>query len=335
MNLAFTDISSSFANMVQQVIPRGIMSDSHNSDGQTSQFAEKLSQIFKKIENDENHSYLMAQPDTQNSHYKKFMDSLLEKLNGEKGKSFVAALQNIFLIFSNKDLKNAFIDTDGLAALKKMLLQSGFKESDVDDLIAEFLDNQENQSIALNDLLEKLFDLPRENKLVKEDDPGKFLEVSTIPFLESLMNSLKIPDQKIQEILTLADKGEKGLDLDFIISKLKDLQKESFYAGNHYKIQDNDEYFSLLLKHLGIGNKHSKDSSFTLTDLVDSLETLRVKKAQQHDITPKASFYDKTNIENEKSLDTLATLFNHITPKASFYDKSFYDKTNIENEKSL
>ena len=317
MNLAFTDISSSFANMVQQVIPREIMSDSHNSDGQTSQFSEKLSQIFKKIENYENSSSPMAQPDTQNNHCEKFMDSLLEKLNSEKGQGFVAAVQNIFLMFSNKDLKNTLIDTDGLAALKKMLLQAGFKESDINDLIADFLENQENQSIALNDLLDKLFDLPMEDKLFNEDDPGNFLEISTIPFLESLMNSLKIPDQKIQEILTQADRGEKGLDLDFIIAKLQGLQKESFYTGSQYKNQENDENFSLFLKQLGIGNKNSKDSSFTLTDMVDSLERLRAKKTQQHDMTSMANLDDKKNMGQEKSMETLEALLKGLSFKNS------------------
>ncbi|MCP4673016.1 MAG: flagellar hook-length control protein FliK [Desulfobacula sp.] len=314
MNLAFTDISSSFANMVQQNIPREFMSDSHNSDWQTSQFAEKLNQIFKKIENGDKSSYHMVKSDTQNNHSEKLMDFLSEKLNDEKGSGFVAALQNIFLILSNNDLNNTLIDADGLAKLKALLLEAGFKESDIDNLMADFLENQENQSISLNELLDKLFDLQEENKSLKEDNPDNYLEISTLPFLESLMNSLQIPDQKVQEILTLADRGDKGLDLDFIISKLQDLQKESFYSGNNYSIQGDDGNFSLLLKQLGIENKYSKGSSFTLTDLVDSLETLRVNKIQN---TSTASLEDKNNMGNEKSLDILEALLKGLKFKNS------------------
>ncbi len=317
MNFNFTDISSAFANMVQQDIPREFISDKDDTYFPKQQFAEKLSKILKKIEGSEEQTSLVSKLDFSKNNFKNDIESLLEKINKQHGKSFISKLQNMFLMLSNQDLKNASLEGEGLEALKKILLKAGFKESDINSLIAELSEGSENSEISLNDLFDKLFDLPKDTELFQEEDPGNYLEISTIPYLESLMNSLKIPHEKINEILTLAERGEKGLDFDFIISKLQGLQKESFYNGNQYKIQDNDENFRMLLKQLGIENQYSKDSSFTLTDLVDSLEKIRGKKAQQHDITPQASLVDRKNMGNEKSLDTLEALLKGLKIKNS------------------
>ena len=309
MNLTFTDISSAFANMVQQNIPKEVMPDIDTTGGQKLQFAEKLNKILEKIEGSETNNNSLAKLDSGKNNSEKVVAFLSEELNKEKGTGFVAALQNIFLMLSNQDLKNASINADGLEELKKMLLKAGFKESDINDLIAELSENQDNKNISLNELLDKLFELSLENRTFKEDESENYLEISAIPFLESLMKSLNIPEERIQEILTKADSGEKGLDLDSIIANLQDLQKESFYTGKQYKTRDNDENFSLLLKQMGLEQNKSDASSLTLADLVDSLEKLRAEISQHKPATALTNSDDQKNLASEKSLDILEALF--------------------------
>lgn len=309
MDLTFTDISSSFANMVQESLPKEIMVDTDNRGAQKLQFAEKLNKVLEKIEGAEANNNFFAKLDSMKNHSDKTVALMSEELNKEKGTGFVAALQKIFLMLSNQDLKNASINADGLEALKKMLLKAGFKESDINDLIAELSENQDNKNIPLNELLDKLFELSLENRSFKEDESENYLEISSMPFLESLMKSLNIPEERVQEILMAADRGEKGLDLDYIIEKLQDLQKESFYTGNQYKTRENDENFRLLLKQMSFEQNKPNASPLTLADLVDSLENLRAKLAQQKNIAMETVFDNQKSMINEKPLDMLEALF--------------------------
>ena len=103
MNLAFTDISNAFSNMVQQDNPKEIISGLKNWDSEKPQFAEKLSEVVEKIENFEKSSSAftsrstVANPkvDSVQNDSEKIINFLSEKLNKAKGTGFVAALQNI------------------------------------------------------------------------------------------------------------------------------------------------------------------------------------------------------------------------------------------------
>ncbi len=237
-------------------------------------------------------------------------------------------------MLSNHNLKKASIDRDGLGILKKMLMQEGFKESDINRLLADLLDDQEKGNISLEDLFDKLFDLQVENTSFKEDSSENYLEVSTIPFLESLMNSLTIPKQRISEILTHAEISGKGLDLDFIIEKLQDLQKESFYKGNKYRTPENDENFKLLLEQMGFEKNASARSSLHLSDLVGFLETLRSKISQPQDKLMGFDSDDQKSVTNEKSLALLEALFKGLKFKnqESRFQVFEFSESQIKNQ---
>jgi hypothetical protein len=293
MDFKFTDISSTFSDMVQNDIPKDIMSNTDKSGSQDQLFFDKLSAVIKRIESRDNEEPAIAQSQasikTQDQSQapvqtmqsgKKFesdegMISSLKKLSCKKGFAFVSSLKNIFLALSKGELKNISIDSEGLAALKKMLMKAGFAESDIDDLLVELSQEFEGKDLTLDVLFAKLFDL--EPDLESEPDMGQetFLEMSALPFLESILNSLGIPKDKIQEILTKADTGGNGISLDVMIEELSILQKQSFYSGNGFTTREGDDSSQLLLKQLGLEDGESKTSQFTINDLVSSLEKLR------------------------------------------------------------
>ncbi|RLB97670.1 MAG: hypothetical protein DRH34_14910, partial [Deltaproteobacteria bacterium] len=248
---------------------------------------------------------------------------LSEKLNSEERLDFVLALKNIFLMLSKGDLKNISIDSQGLEALKKMLLNAGFEENDIIDLFDKFSEELGNNTLAMDDLLDRLFDLSLEVESDTEIFDESFLETSAIPFLESILNSLGIPKEKISEILYEADRGEKGISLEVFIEKLQDLQKKSFYTGNHIETQEGDDNFSLLIKQLGFEKNESKTSALTLNEFVSSLEKLYQKISQQQ-----AAAYSQTDIDpkfaaNGKPLDLLSSLFKGL----EFKNKNAETKT--------
>jgi len=333
MNLPFANVSKSFLNMVQQDVPREVMSNTDNTGPQKQMFAEELSKTLEKIEHHENEASLQTKSgQTNQAQVNQFQASedssrainyLSEKLNSEERLDFVLALKNIFLMLSKGDLKNISIDSQGLEALKKMLLNAGFEENDIIDLFDKFSEELGNNTLAMDDLLDRLFDLSLEVESDTEIFDESFLETSAIPFLESILNSLGIPKEKISEIFYEADRGEKGISLEVFIEKLQDLQKKSFYTGNHIETQEGDDNFSLLIKQLGLELNESKTSALTLNEFVSSLEKLYQKISQQQ-----AAAYSQTDIDpkpvvNEKSFDLLHTLFTGM----EFKNKNVETKT--------
>ncbi|MBU2629608.1 MAG: flagellar hook-length control protein FliK, partial [Proteobacteria bacterium] len=302
-------VSSSFLNMVQQDIPRDVLFDADTAGSRNQLFAEKLSKTMEKASGAKDEAPSQTQIDPASQDPETIMEFLSEKLGREKGINFVSGLKNFFLMLSNGNLKNVSIDGDGLEALKKMLLKAGFAEDELNVLIAELSEEFENKTLTLDDVLDKLFALPLDEKSDTALLQDNYLETSALPFLETILNAFGISQEKIQEIFSEADKGEKGISLDVVLEKLQPLQKASFYTGNQYKTQEGDDSFKLLFKQLGLEHDTPKTSGLTLDEFVDSLSKLRQTMAQQQmggeglkDINQKA-------MADEKSMDLFKTLF--------------------------
>jgi len=311
MNFTFEDISSSYLNMAQPEFSGQTMLNNDHTGSQNQVFAEKLNKTLEKIEQHANKE--MIQPDSyrKNEDVDEIVELLSDKLKDEKGVGFVSALKNIFLMLSNGDLKNISIDAEGLETLKKMLLKAGFKEGDVNDLLLTLSDESEKNGLTMDDVLDSLFDLPLDDESDEDSLQENFLEISSLPFLESILGSLGLDPEKIQEILGKADKGEKGISIDVIIENLQKLQKEAFYSGNEYKTQEGDDSFKQLFESINLELDGSKKSSLTLNELVSSLEQLKRKISQQQATTDDG----KANNATEKSQDLLNELFKGLKVK--------------------
>lgn len=350
MNFTFTDVSSSFSNMVQPDHSRDVMSNTDRTGSRTQLFDEKLSKALENVERLEE-KILPQSNQVKANRFKanqvkttkdsdKIIDHLSKKLSHEKGPGFVSALKNMFSMLSNGDLKTGSIDADGLEALKKILLKAGFKENDINDLMAELSEESENKDLTLDDLFDKLFELPFEADSKTETGRENFLEISALPFLESILNSLGIPREKTQEILNEADKGDKGISLDVILENLQTLQKKSFYTQNHYETSEGDDNFRQLFKQLGLDQGESTISPLTLDEFVTSLEKLRNKISQQQAPAEVANQNDQKPIANEKPLDLFTALFKGVdlenkTAESQAFEFSFEQIKNQFKNKLL
>ncbi|CCK81737.1 FliK: predicted flagellar hook-length control protein [Desulfobacula toluolica Tol2] len=245
-------------------------------------------------------------------------------------------------------------------------MKAGFNENDINDFIAELSEEFENKDLSLADLFDKLFELPFEeaSETKTETDQENFLEISALPFLESILNSLGIPREKTQEILNKAQKGDKGISLDVILEDLQSIQKKSFYTQNHYEANNVDDNFRSLFKQLGLehsestisqdtslreassleennlGQNKSRVSPLTLNELVGSLEKLRKKISQPQAQTEMPGQNDQKPIANEKSLDLFNALFKGVelennTAETRAFDFSFEQIKNQFKDKFL
>ncbi len=316
MDFMFSDIGRSFVSMIQQDIPKEILSNTNNGGTQKQAFADHLNKQLEKANppgiSSPSQSGAAVLQAGQESVLKS--PSLLEDLYQEEGINFITALKNFFLKLSKGDLKNFSIDAGGLEALKKMLLTAGFKETDINEIFSELMGKTKTGKLALADLMSKLSDLSLEENLGGKTPSETFLEISALPFLESILNSLGVKPGEIQKIMAEADKGEKGISLDVIIEKLKGLQKNSYFAQEPIKTIESDRNYQHLLKQLGMEQAGEKTSPLSLNEFMDALETLRKKLSQERTANKGLGISDPQNPEksSEKSSDLLSALFKGI-----------------------
>ncbi|MFH2093654.1 MAG: flagellar hook-length control protein FliK [Pseudomonadota bacterium] len=259
MNFTFTDISSSILNMVQPERFQSVMPGAKNQGPSDHLFAQKLSKILEKGKGLQNQGLSVATLEDLPEESQKRVDRLIRKLTPKKGVAFLSELKNVFMNLSKGDLKNISIDAKGLETLKKLLFNAGFDALELDELMAELTEGLEENNLTMDDLFDKLFTLSMDSDSDFEIKPEQFIEISALPFIESILIALDIPVEKVQEILTAADNGEKGFSLDGIIAKLKEVQKNAFYTHTSYQTKAGDEQFQSILKQLGIGAQQSKE----------------------------------------------------------------------------
>ncbi len=361
MNFTLADISNVFTDMIQSELPKSGMPDGKNLDGRNTNsrkqsFAEELNKTLERIQSvsariDSNQvdsamsdsvrsnsigaDSLQDKSEQVNSALERFgiktlssdkdIETLSEKLTSEKGMGFVAALKNIFLMLSKGDLKDISIDGQGLEALKKMLLNAGFKESDLDELISELASENEKDSLSIADIFDGLFELPLEDNLQTDVVAETFIASSALPFLESILISMGISQQEVQDILELADKGENGISLDTIIDNLKSIQKTAFYSHDHYQTNAGDKNISQMLNQLGLQAGENKSSVFTLDDFIASLEAVRKDVSSRQIETSEVSQIETKSIAGEKPLDLLNALFKGIQSDAQKAQKPLFE----------
>ena len=288
MNFMFSDISSSFSGMIQQDIPKELL-NTNSSGSQKSVFATHFQKQVEKLDSLENDSSSNTASGVVKTGLNPSSEPLLENLDQKKGAGFVSALKEILLKLSKGNLKNFSIDAEGFEALKKMLLTAGFKETDIDEAFTGLLEKAKTGKLTLDHLMGKLSDLPLEETTEEEVQPETFLAISALPFLESILTSLGIEKEDIQNIMAEADKGEKGISLDVVIEKLKSLQKQSFHTQTAFETPETDQNYQHLMKQLGMEQTEEISAPLSLTEFVDALENLRKKLSPEETLSNKGS----------------------------------------------
>lgn len=308
MNLGFADVSASFSNMLQQASPSEAMLTLNDANAGRKMFGEKLDKTLKFTHRLENTHVISDHGDDPPVDVEKVSQFLSGKLGEKEGHQYVSALQSILLMLSNGKLEDISIDAAGLESLKKMLLEAGFKQADIEDAISTLSQDFDEEELSLDLVFDALFDLPFEPDATEVEET--FLSPSESPFIESMLLSLGIPAEKIQEIMSLADKGETGVSLDVVIEELQKLQKSDFYTNPSYQVSKSDSPIGTLARAIGLKIDTDQPGTFSLNDIVRSLETLRQDKTQ-----PIAEPQAQIAAVSEKPADLLNSLFKSLNIK--------------------
>ncbi len=250
------------------------------------------------------------------SDFDKLMSSLAEEIKTAKGNNFINSLKTYLFLSGNKS-EGISLNDQSLKDFEKLLIKAGFDKSEIDDLIKQLKLKSKDGKVNLADLFKGLSTLKSLPKLKnvhikygkkdKNDDPG-LLAISALPFIESIMSSLGIPEDLSGKIIADAKKEGRGINLDILIDGLQQLSGKSFMSGMDFKVDPDDKNFAGILEQMGFPIKQSdtaedmtEKNQFALKDFLAGLEQMRKNHGDKDKLN--SEFDTGQNIsENEDDL---------------------------------
>ncbi len=222
------------------------------------------------------------------------------------GTEFLTELKSLLLSLSNCDLDNLSLDEDGLDALGDLLIQAGFNQASVEELMANLTLTLEegNGLISVSDFMDELFELP----LAEDEDITQaetLMPTSDLPYIKSLLSMMGVDEQKITSIMDEVSEGPRGFDFDAFIEHLEQLLDTAGESGLTYQTDGEDDAYTTLLKQLDL-DSFIKESGepLTLTTLIDAfarkLDSIKDNPADRTEQSVSAMF-------TTDSFDALAT----------------------------
>ena len=196
-----------------------------------------------------------------------------DALENGGGLEFLTELKNLLLALSNGDLDNLSLDENGLEALGDLLVQAGFDQASVDELMSNLsLSLEENSDlISVSDFMSDLFELP----LAEDEDitqADTLMPTSDLPYIKSLLTMMGVDEQQITAMMDDVSEGTLGFDFDDFIEQLKNLLN----SGQSYQTEDEDNAYATLLKQLDLDSFiEDTDEPLTLATLIDAFDQKR------------------------------------------------------------
>lgn len=195
-----------------------------------------------------------------------------DALENGGGLEFLSELKNLLLSLSNCDLDNLSIDKDGLEALGDLLVQAGFSQASVEELISDLTSSLEEGDglMSVSDFMDNLFELP----LAEEEDITQaevLMPTSDLPYIKSLLSMMGVSEQEIASVMDEASQGAQGFDFDDFIEQLDQLLERATDDGLTYAAESNDDSLATLVEQLDL-DSFIEDSGepLTLATLIDA-----------------------------------------------------------------
>ncbi len=225
---------------------------------------------------------------------KEAYEDLETALDESVGTQFLSELKSFFLSLSNCDLDNISLDEDGLEALGDMLVQAGFDQAAVEELISDLtltLDAS-NGTITVSEFMDSLFDLPAADEAdVTEADV--LMATSDLPYIQSLLSMMGVEEEKISAIMDEVSQGTRGFNFEAFIEQLEQLfdgaeETGSSYLGSLFQTDANDDSYVTLLEQLGLAAFVEEDGPLTLSQLINAFEQKFDQQKEDLDLSAQA-----------------------------------------------
>jgi len=237
---------------------------------------------------------------------KQKVSDIEDALENGGGTDFLTELKNLLLSLSNCDLENLSMDEDGLEALGDLLVQAGFDQASVEELMSNLtLTLEEGDGlISVSDFMDELFELPpAEDEDITQAEA--LMPTSDLPYIKSLLSMMGVDEQAITSVMDEASEGPRGFDFDAFIEQLEQLLHTAGESSLTYQTDGEDDAYTTLLKQLDLDSFIEESGEpLTLTTLIDAfaqkLDSIKDDLADQPEQSVSAMF-------TTDSFDALAT----------------------------
>jgi len=188
------------------------------------------------------------------------------------GTEFITELKNLLLSLSNGNLDNISLDENGLEALGDLLVQAGFDQASVEELMSNLTLSLEEEAglISVSGFMDNLFELP----LAEDEDitqADTLMPTSDLPYIKSLLSMMGVDEQQITSIMDNASEGPRGFDFDDFIEQLEQLLNTVGESDRSYQTNGENDAYTTLLKQLDLDSFIEKsDTPLTLSTLINA-----------------------------------------------------------------
>ncbi|MCK5313071.1 MAG: flagellar hook-length control protein FliK [Desulfobacteraceae bacterium] len=269
------DINSSFLKMLKFGKSGDALSGFNNFSKEGILFKEQFASMLQSGQFQTTGSKGMS------SIFDKLIAFVSKELKGLQGTDFMEKLKEFFMMVSGNNLTDLSINAEGLDALKGLLVSAGFEIEQVTEMIDDLklIITEENKNISVSELINKIAEIDVDNKItdkIEEPEQDAFIPMSALPFIESIMTSLGIPEDVRNSIFSDA-KTDKGIDLNILIKNLKEVEEKTFATHTYFKTDINANGVAKLMSQLNLGNgsKALLDGKLSLQDFINILENKR------------------------------------------------------------
>lgn len=197
------------------------------------------------------------------------LDSLMNMMNLDnvtdtKSNSLLTLLADN--IKQTASLSGSFtVDDKGLAALKRLLTGLGFDQEKISRFMESLSSDEGRKQVPMQQVFSKL------GEFLKENDSQDDLDISAIPFIQSLLSGFGLKPETVNTIISKSTLSGQGVDLDILASEIKQLSD-----SNTAYFQGASEGQNNLLKGLGLPGKSS--GVLSLDEFAQKLEALIQEK---------------------------------------------------------
>jgi len=203
---------------------------------------------------------------------KQKVSDIEDVLENGGGTEFLTELKNLLLSLSNGDLDNLSLDENGLQALGDLLVQAGFDQASVEELMSDLTLTLEEEAglISVSDFMDDLFELP----LAEDEDITQaeaLMPTSDLPYIKSLLSMMGVDEPQIASIMDNASEGTRGFDFDDFIEQLEQLFDTAGESGRTYQTDGEEDAYTTLLKQLDLDFFiEESDTPLTLSTLINA-----------------------------------------------------------------
>jgi len=193
----------------------------------------------------------------------------------KKGPRFYLESFRKELLAKGKALDNISLNKEDLFLLKKFLLQCGFSEQKTERFLNELKNNNPDREINLANFFQKIAELDPAERSEKDDKETCIIELSSIPYFESVLRNFGVTPKEIDNVLSAANVEGGGVDPKIFAIKLKEIKNRIGDKIQTIEDRDTVHQISNKMEMMGLNlTDKAKAGKISIEDFITSLEQM-------------------------------------------------------------